>query len=68
MPEKAREWHRSCDPLLLYIREMVEANQASKAEIAALDRDVKAEVAAAVEFAMNSPYPKKEDAETGFFA
>ncbi len=68
VPEKAREWYRSCDPLLIYIRELVEANQASKDEIAAMDRAVKGEIAAAVEFAVNSPYPKPETAETDFFA
>ena len=27
VPEKAREWYRSCDPLLIFIRELVEENQ-----------------------------------------
>jgi pyruvate dehydrogenase E1 component alpha subunit len=68
VPEKAREWYRSADPLLVYIRELVEANQASRDEIAALERKVKSEIAAAVEFAVNSPYPKPEEAESGLFA
>ena len=68
VPEKAREWYRSCDPLLIYIRELVEANQATREQIAAIEVQVKAQIAAAVEFAMNSPYPKPEEAETGFFA
>jgi len=68
VPEKAREWYRSADPLLVFIREVVEANQASKDEIAALERQVKSEIAAAVEFAVKSPYPKLEEAERGFFA
>ena len=29
VPEKAREWYRSCDPLLIFIRELVEAKQAT---------------------------------------
>ena len=68
VPEKAREWYRACDPLLIFIRELVEANQATKDEIAAMERKVKAEIAAAVEFAVNSPYPKPEEAERDFFA
>lgn len=68
VPEKAREWYRSCDPLLIYIRELVEAREATKDEITALERRVKAEIAAAVEFAVSSPYPKPEEAERGFFA
>ncbi len=67
-PEKSREWYRSCDPLLIYIRELVDANQASKDEIAAIERQVKSDMAAAVEFAVNSPYPKPEEAEKNFFA
>jgi acetoin:2,6-dichlorophenolindophenol oxidoreductase subunit alpha len=68
VPGKAREWYRACDPLLIFIRELVEANQATKDEIAAVEREVKAEIAAAVEFAVNSPYPKPEEAERDFFA
>ena len=68
VPEKAREWYKSCDPLLIYIRELVEAKQATKDEIAAIDRQVKAEILAAVEFAVASPYPKPEEAEKNFFA
>jgi pyruvate dehydrogenase E1 component alpha subunit len=67
-PEKAREWYQSCDPLLIYLRELVEAKQATKDEIAAIERQVKAEIASAMEFAIRSPYPNPEEAETGFFA
>jgi TPP-dependent pyruvate/acetoin dehydrogenase alpha subunit len=68
VPEKAREWYRSCDPLLIYIRELVEGNQASKEEIAGIERQVKAGIAAAVDFAVASPYPQPEEAERNFFA
>jgi pyruvate dehydrogenase E1 component alpha subunit len=68
VPEKAREWYRSCDPLLIYIRELVDAKHASKDEIAAIERQVKSEIATAVEFAVNSPYPQPEEAERGYFA
>jgi pyruvate dehydrogenase E1 component alpha subunit len=66
--EKAREWYHSCDPLLVFVRELVEAKQATKDEIAAIERQVKTEIAAAVEFAVASPYPKPEEAERNFFA
>jgi TPP-dependent pyruvate/acetoin dehydrogenase alpha subunit len=68
VPEKAREWYRSCDPLLIFIRELVEAKQAIREEIGATERQVKSDIAAAVEFAVNSPYPKPEEAERNFFA
>ena len=68
VPEKAREWYRSCDPLLIFIRELVEAKQASREEISAIERQIKSDIAAAVEFAVNSPYPKPQEAERDFFA
>jgi pyruvate dehydrogenase E1 component alpha subunit len=68
VPEQARDWYRSCDPLLIFIRELVEAKQATKEEVVAIDRQVKSEIAAAVEFAVNSPYPKPEEAERDYFA
>jgi pyruvate dehydrogenase E1 component alpha subunit len=68
VPEKAREWYRSCDPLLIFIRELVETEQATKDEITGIEDQVKSHIAAAVEFAVNSPYPKVEEAERGFFA
>ena len=68
VPEKARDWYRSCDPLLIFIRELIEAKQAMKEEVAAIERQVKSEIAAAVEFAVNSPYPKPEEAERNYFA
>jgi pyruvate dehydrogenase E1 component alpha subunit len=68
VPEKAREWYRSCDPVLIFIRELVENEQASRDEIAGMERQIKAQIAAAVEFAIHSPYPRPEEAEKDFFA
>lgn len=68
VPEKVREWYRTCDPLLIYLRELVDARHASREEIADMERQVKTEIAAAVEFALASPYPKPEEAERDFFA
>ena len=68
VPEKAREWYRSCDPLLIYLRELVDGKQATQEEISAIEQQVKSEIAAAVEFAVGSPYPQPEEAETGYFA
>ncbi len=66
--EKVREWYRSCDPLLILIRELVESQQATRAEIESIETKVKAEIAEAVNFAVSSPYPKPEEAEKDFFA
>jgi pyruvate dehydrogenase E1 component alpha subunit len=68
VPEKVREWYRSCDPLLIYIRELVEAKQATREEIAQIDKEVKAETEDAVKFAVASPYPHVEEAAKEYFA
>lgn len=68
VPEKFREWYSSCDPLLVFIRELVEANQANKEDLAAIEKKVKAEIAEAVKFATASPYPKLAEAATEAFA
>jgi len=47
---------------------LVEAERASRDEISAIEDKVKSEIAAAVDFAVNSPYPKLEEAERDFFA
>ncbi len=68
VPEKVREWYRSCDPLLIFIRELVEAGQATREEIAEIEAKVKVEIAAAVNFAVSSPYPAPEEAAKEVFA
>jgi len=66
--EKVRDWYRSCDPLLIFMRELVDAKQATKEEIAGIEKKVKAEIAEAVDFAVASPYPKPEEAAKEYFA
>jgi pyruvate dehydrogenase E1 component alpha subunit len=68
VPDKVREWYRSCDPLLIYIRELVDAKQATREEIADIEKTVKTAIAEAVEFAVASPYPKPEEAAKEYFA
>jgi acetoin:2,6-dichlorophenolindophenol oxidoreductase subunit alpha len=68
VPEKVREWYRSCDPLLVFIRELVQAKHATREQINEIEQKVKAEIAAAVDFAVASPYPKPEEAERSVFA
>jgi TPP-dependent pyruvate/acetoin dehydrogenase alpha subunit len=68
VPETVREWYRTCDPLLIFIRELVEAGQATREEIARIENQVKAEIEAAVGFAVSSPYPAPEEAFKEVFA
>jgi TPP-dependent pyruvate/acetoin dehydrogenase alpha subunit len=68
VPEKVREWYRSSDPLLMFIRELVQAGHATREEIAGIEKTVKAEIAEAVKFALASPYPNAEEAVKEIFA
>jgi TPP-dependent pyruvate/acetoin dehydrogenase alpha subunit len=68
VPEKVREWYRSSDPLLIFIREIVDAQHATRDEVAEMENKVKAEIAAAVDAAVASPYPPAEEAAKDFFA
>ena len=45
------------DPLKLFRQHMLAAGSASEEEIEAVDAEVKAEIAEAVEFATDSPWP-----------
>ena len=67
-PEDVRAWYRDSDPVLRYMRELVESGQADKVELAALNQSVVEQIAAAVDFAFNSPYPELAEAETDVFA
>lgn len=68
VPENVREWYQRCDPLLIFIRELVEGHHATRDEIVEMEKKVKAEIADAVNFAVASPYPKPEEAAKGTFA
>ena len=67
-PGDVREWYRDSDPVLRFMRELVEAGRADKAELEALNRSVVEQIAAAVDFAFDSPYPDLAEAETDVFA
>lgn len=67
-PEAVREWYRSSDPVLIFIRELLEKKQATKEDIAGLDRDVRKAVEQAANFALASPFPEPEEALKDVFA
>ena len=61
-PEAVRRWSTDSDPVLLYARELLRAGTLSRDALLALDREVRAEIAAAAQFALNSPLPAPETA------
>ena len=67
LPELAA-WVQTSDPLLLYLRRLVDAGQLSREVAAATDARVREEMAAAVRFAETSPWPDAAEATTDVFA
>ena len=68
VPEAVREWYRSSDPVLIFIRELLEKKQATKEDIAELDRAARKAVEQAANFALASPFPEPEEALKDVFA
>lgn len=67
-PESVRNWYAQSDPVLRFIREMVESDTASKEELVELNESAVDEIARSVEFAFNSPFPDLREAETDVYA
>ncbi len=58
--EEVEEWRRQRDPIVRFSKFLVENGYATEDELAAVDRDVEAEVEEAVRFAEESPEPPLE--------
>ena len=63
-----RAWHERQDGLLRYIGDLVNAGAITTDEVETIDVEARAEMAAAVTFALESPYPKPEEALEHVFA
>ncbi len=59
-PEEIEHYKTACDPITLWENQLLSENIITKEEIERLDAEAKAEAAAAVEFAMASPWPSEE--------
>lgn len=67
-PPELATWLTESDPLSLYIRRLAAAGALQRSQVEAIDAQVRAEMAAAVEFAVNSPFPPVAEAYTDLFA
>lgn len=68
VPERVRTWERESDPILLLARRLLEEGTLDRDQLLELDRGVNEEVRAAVEFALNSPWPQADAALAHAFA
>src|SRR3990170_3023265 len=68
VPEKFRNWYRSSDPVLAFVRKMVEAGAATREELVEIDAAVALEIDQAAKFALASPFPAPQEALKEVFA
>lgn len=68
VPEAVKEWYQFSDPVLLFIRSLLDKGQASREKILEIEHGVGDKVAAAVKFAFDSPEPDPKSALEGIFA
>jgi TPP-dependent pyruvate/acetoin dehydrogenase alpha subunit len=68
VPEEYRTWHERQDGVLRYIRHIIEVGHASPQEILRMDGAARTEMAAAAQFALDSPFPTPEEALDHVFA
>ena len=62
IPEDVKPWYQVKDPVLRFVRELIEHSKATKQAIIDIDTDVKSIVSQGIEFALNSPFPEPETA------
>jgi pyruvate dehydrogenase E1 component alpha subunit len=62
VPVKVKEWYRYSDPVLRYIRELLDARLATREDILEFERAVHADIDEAAAFALASPFPESRDA------
>ena len=68
VPAAVKDWYEFSDPLLIFIRKLLAEGQASKEQIAQLEKNVKASIVKAIEFAFTSPEPDLKSALEEVFA
>lgn len=68
VPAAVKDWYQFSDPLLIFIRKLLAEGDASKDQIAQLEKSVKEKVAESIQFAFASPEPELKSALEGVFA
>jgi pyruvate dehydrogenase E1 component alpha subunit len=68
IPTEYERWWGQQDGLLRYLRELLDAGHLTAEDALAIDRGAREEMASAIEFALESPYPRPEEALEHVFA
>jgi TPP-dependent pyruvate/acetoin dehydrogenase alpha subunit len=62
------DWYANHDPILIFVRKLMQAGEITRDEVIAIDRKVNEQMAKAREFAIASPLPSAETALAHVFA
>jgi TPP-dependent pyruvate/acetoin dehydrogenase alpha subunit len=65
--EEMAEWEARC-PILRFEAWLLEKGVATEADLATVVNEITAEIAAAVEYAVNSPFPSPEEGKTDVYS
>lgn len=68
IPAQHAEWFGRQDGLLIHLRDLLAAGRLTRDDALAIDREARDEMARAVRFALDSPYPAPEEALEDVFA
>lgn len=68
LPDEHRSWHERQDGVLRYVADLVAGGHATQDQVLAIDAAARAEMAAAVAYGLDSPYPAPEEALDHVFA
>ncbi|MDE3135220.1 MAG: ABC transporter substrate-binding protein [Acidobacteriota bacterium] len=63
-----QDWKKERDPLAVHAAWLVAQKHADAAQLEQIEAEVKAEIAKAVEFAINAPYPNQEEVDRDVYA
>lgn len=68
VPAPARDWYRSSDPVLIFVRKLVGQDLVRRNELEEIEREVDSAVKEAAKLAIASPYPSPHEALQDVFA
>jgi pyruvate dehydrogenase E1 component alpha subunit len=68
IPDEYRVWHERQDGVLRYVRDLLQGDLATPEQVLAIDDEATIEMVRAVAFALDSPYPRPEEAFDHVFA
>ena len=66
--DEEQQWRATRDPISLLRSRIVESGLVAEDELAAIDREIDDAVAAAVQFALDAPYPDLDQVDTDVYA